>query len=153
MTLPMILGALVGGFSAGVDVPGKGRRTARNGQDGVNVSTKTGQSGVTITRNDDQAKGAGDGRKEEVSIRRQAGSHLISLLNVFIVPLISITTALLYLRLRLMGGETMRDALAEFEEFEPPRTRWQQRMRERLTARTTSGQRRITHNTGGPAEG
>jgi len=154
MALPIILGAAVGGLSVGVDVPGEERGKARAERGGVNVSTKTGQSGVSITRTDGGGEAAGEGdRKKETSIRKQAGSHLISLLNIFVVPLVSITTALLYLRLRQMGGETMRDALAQFEEVEPPRTRWQQRMRERLTSRATTGQRRDTHNPDAPSQG
>ena len=97
--------------------------------------------------------GATKGGPMKINLRSKAMSHALSLLNIIVVPLISITTALLYLRLRHMGGETMRDTLAQFEEFEPVRTRWQQRMRDRLTARTTSGGRRNTHNTGGAAEG
>jgi serine/threonine protein kinase len=177
MALPMIIGAAVGGLSlrseeGGVNV------SSRADPEGVKVSTSTGKSGVRIARaeGDDaaDAKGAGDDANAQpqqpgaggeakaggtrrirprTDLRTRAASHAISLLNIFIVPLISITTALLYLRLRLMGGETMRDTLAQFEEFEPTRTRWQQRMRERLTARTTSGPRRVTHNTGGQSQG
>jgi hypothetical protein len=88
-----------------------------------------------------------------VDISAKAVSHLISLLNIVVVPLISITVALLYLKLRQMGGETLSDTLAQFEEIEPPRTRWQQRMREGLSARATHGQRRTTHNPGDAPHG
>jgi hypothetical protein len=52
------------------------------------------------------------------------------------VPLLSITTALLYLRLRQIGGETFKETLEQFENIEAPRTKWQQRMRKRLTLHT-----------------
>jgi hypothetical protein len=42
-----------------------------------------------------------------------------------------------------MGGETMRETLAQFEEVEPPRSRWQQLMRERLSARTSQNRPRL----------
>jgi serine/threonine protein kinase len=60
-------------------------------------------------------------------------SAMISvLLNVFFIPLLSTLTALLYLKARQLGGETLKEALSEFEEEETPRAKWQQRMRERL---------------------
>ena len=44
--------------------------------------------------------------------------------------------ALLYLKLRRMGGETFAETVAQFEAVEPVRSRWQQRMRTRLTGHT-----------------
>jgi serine/threonine protein kinase len=57
-------------------------------------------------------------------------------LNMFFVPFIATLTALLYLKTRQLGGETLKEALSEFEEEDVPRTKWQMRMRERL--QTTS---------------
>ena len=58
----------------------------------------------------------------------------------------SIVPALLYLKMRQMGGETLNDAIAQIEEVEDARKNWQQRMRTRLTghtpARTPSGSSR-----------
>ena len=59
--------------------------------------------------------------------------------NVFVVPLIAVLTALLYLKARQAGGETLREAMSQFEEEDIPRTRWQMRMRERLTLPTQTG--------------
>jgi serine/threonine protein kinase len=60
-------------------------------------------------------------------------SAIIStLLNVFFIPLLSTLTALLYLKVRQVGGETLKEALSEFEEEETPSAKWQQRMRARL---------------------
>jgi serine/threonine protein kinase len=59
-----------------------------------------------------------------------------TLLNVLIVPLIAILSALLYLKTRLMGGETLREALSQIEEEDVPQTNWQRRMRERLQTPT-----------------
>ena len=61
------------------------------------------------------------------------GSHLMALLNIFIVPLISIMVALLYMKLRHIGGEQLRDTLEALETDEMPRSMWQQRMRQRLS--------------------
>ena len=57
---------------------------------------------------------------------------VIAVLNVLFIPLISTLTALLYLKTRQMGGETLKEALSQFEEEDTPRSKWQQRMREQL---------------------
>ena len=62
--------------------------------------------------------------------------HFAPLFNIITVPLISITTALLYLKMRQLGGETFKETLEQFENVEAPRSRWQQRMRRRLTVNT-----------------
>jgi hypothetical protein len=61
-------------------------------------------------------------------------SIIVVVLNAIIVPLIATLTALLYLKARQIGGETLREALSQFEEEDTPRTKWQMRMRERLQA-------------------
>jgi len=66
----------------------------------------------------------------------QVLSRLAPLFNIITVPLISITSALLYLKMRQLGGETFKETLEQFENVEAPRTRWQQRMRTRLTSNT-----------------
>lgn len=57
---------------------------------------------------------------------------IVAILNSVIVPLIATMTALLYLKTRQLGGETLKEALSQFEEEDVPRTKWQMRMRERL---------------------
>jgi serine/threonine protein kinase len=69
------------------------------------------------------------------SVRGLAGL-IAPLANIVVVPLTSITMALLYLKLRQMGGESMGETLAQFETVEPVRSQWQQRMRTRLTVNT-----------------
>ncbi len=58
------------------------------------------------------------------------------LVNIFIVPLMSIVPALLYLKMRKVGGETVSDAIAQIEEADETRSKWQQRMRSRATLPT-----------------
>jgi hypothetical protein len=73
----------------------------------------------------------------EVVVNVRSLTSLISpLANLVIVPLTSIMMALLYLKMRQMGGESMGETLAQFETVEPVRSRWQQRMRTRLTVHT-----------------
>ena len=56
-----------------------------------------------------------------------------TLLNIFFLPLLSIVPALLYLKMRQFGGETLSDVMAQLEETDTSKSRWQQRMRSRLT--------------------
>jgi serine/threonine protein kinase len=65
-------------------------------------------------------------------------SLMVVMLNAFIVPLIATLTALLYLKARQIGGETLKEALSQFEEEDTPRTKWQMRMKERLHTTTKS---------------
>jgi len=44
----------------------------------------------------------------------------------------SIIVALLYIKTRLVGGESMKDLLAQFEESDRPQSNWQKRIRERV---------------------
>ncbi len=63
-------------------------------------------------------------------------SIIIVMLNAVIVPLIATLTALLYLKARQIGGETLKEALSQFEEEDVPQTKWQMRMKERLQTTT-----------------
>ena len=62
-----------------------------------------------------------------------AYQQLSGLINIFIVPLISIVPALLYLKMRQLGGESLSSALAQIEEMDPRHSQWQQRMRTRVS--------------------
>jgi serine/threonine protein kinase len=61
---------------------------------------------------------------------------LTSLVNIFVLPLMAIVPALLYLKMRQFGGETLTDVMAKLEAEEGAGSKWQQRMRTRLTANT-----------------
>jgi serine/threonine protein kinase len=63
--------------------------------------------------------------------------HLLAFLNILIVPLISIMVALLYMKLRQVSGEQLRDTLEQVEIDDVPRSKWQQRMRVSLHTRST----------------
>jgi serine/threonine protein kinase len=70
------------------------------------------------------------------SLTRQLWQQALGLMNIFIVPLISIVPALLYLKMRQLGGEPLSAALAQMEEVDAGRSQWQQRMRTRLSLHT-----------------
>ncbi len=67
--------------------------------------------------------------------------QLTGLVNIFVVPLMSIVPALLYLKMRQLGGETLSAALAQIEEVDAEQSRWRQRMRTRLSLHTPRGQK------------
>jgi serine/threonine protein kinase len=67
------------------------------------------------------------------STARQIYQQLSGLINIVVVPLMSIVSALLYLKMRQMGGETLGAALAQIEEMDTRSSQWQQRMRTRLS--------------------
>jgi serine/threonine protein kinase len=73
------------------------------------------------------------------SMRGQIYQQLTGLINIVIVPLMSIVPALLYLKMRQLGGEDLADTLAEIEEADDQRSEWQQRMRTRLSPHTSRG--------------
>ena len=79
---------------------------------------------------------AGVSRGVHLSTRIKITTHLGSLVNIFVLPLMAIVPALLYLKMRQMGGETLNEVMAQIEDAECARSQWQQRMRSRLTMHT-----------------
>lgn len=75
---------------------------------------------------------ASDGKAIHVKVFQP----LTQLVNIFVLPLMSIVPALLYLKMRQFGGETLHDVMAKLEEEDGARSNWQQRMRKRLTMNT-----------------
>ena len=71
-------------------------------------------------------------------------SALFQLLNILVTPLTAIMTALLYLKARQSGGESLQDAVEQFDALEITRSRWQARMRSRALSRSAAPQGRET---------
>jgi len=59
--------------------------------------------------------------------------QFISLTTIFIMPLMSIVPALLYLKMRQLGGEMLAPLMEQIQQVEGAHSHWQQRMRSRLT--------------------
>ena len=70
--------------------------------------------------------------------------QFLALVNIFVVPLMSIVPALLYLKMRQLSGEPLSTALTQIEEAEQKQSAWQQRMRTRLSLHTPTGQKTTT---------
>jgi hypothetical protein len=85
---------------------------------------------------------AGRSKIEKNSISAHIFQQAVDLVLIFIVPLISIFPALLNVKKRQLGGETLSHVWAQIEEGEGKQSAWQQRMRTRLSLHTpTTGQR------------
>ena len=85
-----------------------------------------------------------DAPKDHVSI--QVSQQFLSLINIFIIPFISIVPALLYLKMRQLGGEKLSDVMAQIEEVDTHSRGWQKRMRTRLSLYTPTTSHRTTGN-------
>ena len=66
-------------------------------------------------------------------VRFKVFTQFAELINVFVLPLMSIVPALLYLKMRQFGGETLTEVMAQLEDVEGAKSLWQQRMHTRLT--------------------
>ncbi|MBL9175163.1 MAG: hypothetical protein JNL10_16610 [Verrucomicrobiales bacterium] len=64
-------------------------------------------------------------------------SKLVPLASILTLPLVSMVPALLYLKMRELGGETLTEIMAQLESG-GSRSRWEQRMRARLPVGTPS---------------
>jgi hypothetical protein len=85
--------------------------------------------------NENQKKAREEAKKAERknrAYRAQVAGRFGGLLNVLLIPLLSIINALLYLKLRQIAGESPKVLIDGFENAEMPTSRWQQRMRERV---------------------
>jgi serine/threonine protein kinase len=69
----------------------------------------------------------------QISPRVRVTGQLTSLTTIFIMPLMSIVPALLYLKMRQLGGETLSAVMDQINQVEGAHSNWQQRMRTRLT--------------------
>ena len=92
------------------------------------VSALVGQLSFGITTTDTP--------KRQATITRNVFQQLSGLFNIFVAPLISIVPALLYLKMRQLGGETLTEALAAIEEVDTKSSEWRRRMRSRLSLHT-----------------
>jgi serine/threonine protein kinase len=70
------------------------------------------------------------------SLHIKITTQFVSLVNIFVLPLLAIVPALLYLKMRQFGGETLNDIMAQIEQRENVQSQWQQRMRTRLVMNT-----------------
>jgi serine/threonine protein kinase len=87
---------------------------------------------------------AGRAQAEKKSVSAQTYRQVLDLANIFIIPLISIVPALLYVKMRQLGGESLTTVWAQIEEGEGKQSGWQRRMRTRLSLHTPVSQKNTT---------
>ncbi|MCY7348346.1 MAG: hypothetical protein LH614_19295, partial [Pyrinomonadaceae bacterium] len=86
-------------------------------------------NGAKVDLNDEpQSMGA----KIRETVREALTQILLLPFQIIIGSFSSIIFALLYLKTRQAGGESMQDLLAQFEQTDQPRTNWQKRVQARL---------------------
>lgn len=71
-------------------------------------------------------------RKTATAVSQGIFDIIWSPIVIFVTSFLAVITGLIYFKTRQAGGESMQDLLAQFEENEGPRTKWQERVRERL---------------------
>ncbi|MBS1796771.1 MAG: protein kinase [Acidobacteria bacterium] len=119
--------------------------SAAAAEQGANTK-KEKKGGITINLGTDQQIQINDEGKD--MRKRVIETFLGSLIQIlwlpmhlFVASFTSIVLALLYLKTRQVGGETIQDLLDQFEESEGPKSKWQLRVQERLiqSGRITTG--------------
>ncbi len=99
---------------------------------------KTKNKGLNINIDGDQVKISDADEPQDMggriraTVREALTQILLFPMSVLIGSFSSIVVALLYLKTRQVGGESMKDLLAQFEEADQPRTNWQRRVHKRL---------------------
>ena len=96
--------------------------------EGVKIFVGTGE-GIQIT----DGKNPSDMAKRVKGVVREGLTALFMLpFQILLTSLSSIIVALLYLKTRQAGGESLEDLFSKFEETDQPRKKWQERVRQRL---------------------
>jgi hypothetical protein len=114
-----------------------------------NVGVKIGATGVNVSEEPADDPAGDNDKVKETSLKKTAGTVSQGIFDliwapivIFITSFISVITALIYFKTRQAGGESMQDLLEQFEDAEGPRSKWQERVRERLVqSGRTSGSR------------
>jgi len=109
-------------------VPKEGQPSEESDDEDVNFNF--GKGSVRIN----ESKDSGDKMMRQVRGVVQESSNAILMLpfQILIASLSSIICALLYLKTRQAGGESLHDLFEQFEEIDRPRKKWQERVRQRL---------------------
>ena len=113
----------------------------------ADTGNKKEKSGININLGGGRRFGVNDeGKDMRTRVIETILSTLIQIfwlpIHIIVVSFTSIMLALLYLKTRQAGGESMQDLLEQFEDAEDrPKTKWQQRVQERLiqSGRVTTG--------------
>ncbi|MET0752614.1 MAG: hypothetical protein ABWZ66_04550, partial [Pyrinomonadaceae bacterium] len=126
---------------------------SKNEQPGFKVNFGSTEDEKVTTGDDKNASKEQADEESKKKLKGLAPAISQEIIEILLLPVIilitsftSVVTALLYFKTRQAGGETLQDLLEEFEETESPRSRWQERVRERLvqSGRVTSNKKITT---------
>ena len=87
---------------------------------------------------------AGRSKVDKNSVSAQVFQQIVDLANIFVMPLLSIVPALLYVKMRQLGGESLTQVWTQIEEGDVKQSAWQKRMRTRLSLHTPISQKTTT---------
>jgi serine/threonine protein kinase len=110
----------------------------KNGEEDKGLKISVNGDNVNINDSDEPQDMSG---RVRATVREALTEIFLLPLSILIGSFSSIVVALLYLKTRQVGGESMQDLLAQFEEADQPLTNWQRRVHERLeqSGRSTGG--------------
>ncbi len=148
LLVPMFINGLIGFFAATTvksfsDTKDKittvGQQITQSGKTESAEEKDKGGKGIQVTIGNEKVIGINDDADEKPKlgginglIQKTATEILMLPFLILVASLTSIIIALLYVKTRLVGGESMRDLLAQFEEADRPRSNWQKRIRRRI---------------------
>ncbi len=147
LLVPMIGGGLISFFAATTiksfsDTKEKittvGQQITQSGKT-ESAEEKDKGGGIQVTIENEKVIGINDDADEKPKlgginglIQKTATEILMLPFLILTASLTSIIIALLYIKTRLVGGESMQNLLAQFEEAERPQSNWRKRVRERM---------------------
>jgi serine/threonine protein kinase len=104
--------------------------TVANGDKEENIKINIGSSqGVSIKSDKDQTD---EGTRLRYAFREALTQIIYLPISIVFISFFTIVVALLYLKTRQIGGESMQDLLIQFEETDQQRSNWQKSIRQRI---------------------
>jgi len=139
--IPMVVGGLIGRIGV------RGNREKAQATSSQTAQPANSETSVQLSRNNglqvntENAQPNGE-KGFHISTSSSSGEiyqELSGLINILVIPLAAIVSALLYLKMRQLGGEPLSTALERVEEIDIGRSEWQRRMRTRLSLHPSRG--------------
>jgi serine/threonine protein kinase len=114
------------------ETPAAAAENVENNQGGVNFGVTGGDLKVNIGDEDELNQAKDKAKTLRQSLTQGIFEILWTPITVLLASFTSIITALIYFKTRQAGGESMQDLLEQFEDAERPKSKWQQRVQNRL---------------------
>lgn len=144
MLLQIMIPMIVGGLIGRIGVRGNGEKARSTSSQPAQPANETGVqlssgNGLQVSTENVQSKGEKGLHISTSSSSGEIYQQLSGLINILVIPLAAIVSALLYLKMRQLGGEPLSAALEKVEEIDIGRSEWQRRMRTRLSFHPSRG--------------